>query len=373
VPEESQAALRNEFLGAHVADDVLELCGELLSAAADPTDLMSFEDFGHFLRETREFLLSEEDLDQLIDLSRLLADYVGKSTVDDDSTSAAKALMEGFTNERAMRKLLASIDRAAIAPPKGIFDLLELHPSDPLPVLLDVLALERTGQPRRMARVLIESYLPKRMITVLERYQASSDDIAADLLRILAAKAPEAVHELFNELVHSGSRAEKIEFLSQTDGANLGRGLRSFLTILLDDVEITVRLKTLEIIGKQAEGGAYPLLLRLAVTKAKAAAEERELEAIGRALVEVNPKRGREDLVAWALPKGFLNKMRAHTNALRRVGVAGLSELTGEEIDSVLRKVATSRDDDIARNARDTLRKRGTLAHPLIQPTTGES
>jgi len=365
------ARLRDEFLSTHVADEVLDLCAALVDAAADPVDMMSFDDLGHFLRETREFLLSEDDLEQLISLNSLLQGYSEDATLQEEEADALKRLMEGFTSERAMRKLLGSIDRNANKPPKEIYDLLAMHPTDPLPGLLDVLEIERTGQPRRMARMLVESYLPERVDAVVERYKKSTDDMAADLLRVLAYKAPDTVKELFNELVHSGSRAEKLEFLSQADGADLGTGLRLFLTILLDDDEIMVRLKTIEVIANQGEGGAYPKFTRLAHSVAKSGGEDRELEAIGKAMIKVNPKRGAEDLTKWALPKGFFNKLKGDTQGLRRCAVAGLVELTGEEVDSVLRKVATSRDDDVARLARDTLRKRGTLAHPLVQP--GES
>ncbi len=373
VDEEIKAALRDEYLSTNVADEVLELCGELIEAAADPVDMMSFHDLGHFLRETREFLLSEDDLEQLIALNGLLHSYAARATLEEQEAEALRRLMEGFTDERAMHKLLGSIDRNANTPPKVIYDLLAMHPTDPLPGLLDVLEIERTGQPRRMARILVESYLPERVETVVERYKKTTDDIAADLLRILAYKAPETVKELFNELVHDGSRAEKLEFLSQADGAELGTGLRLFLTMLLDDDEIMVRMKTIEVIANAGEGGAYPKFTRLAEALAKAGGEERELEAIGKAMIKVNPKRGRDDLAMWALPQGFLNKMRGHTQGLRRVAVAGLVELDGEEVDSVLRKVATSRDDDVARLARDTLRKRGTLAHPLVQPSESPS
>jgi hypothetical protein len=220
-----------------------------------------------------------------------------------------------------------------------------------------------------MARMLIERYLPEQTDAVVAHYKKSSDDIAADLLRVLAAKSPDAVKELFNELVHSGSRAEKLEFLTQADGADLGSGLRLFLTILLEDTEIMVRLKTIEVIASQGEAGAYPKFHRLAQALAKSGAEDRELEAIGKAMIQVNPKVGQEDLAGWALPDGFFNKMKGVTQGLRRAGVAGLVELKGEPVDAVLRKVATSRDDDVARLARDTLRKRGTLAHPRVEPS----
>ena len=370
IPEDRKEMLREEILGSNVADEVLALCRELLDATADPIDLMSITDCGHFLRETREFLLSEDDLSQLISLNRLLAAYSTDPRVDENSRKAAQDLMEGFTSERATRKLLASIDRNANSPPPELLELLSLHPSDPLPTLLDVLAIERTGQPRRMARMLVESYLPERVNAVLKHYRTTTDEIAADLLRILAAKAPEAVHELFNELVHAGSRAEKLEFLNQAGSTELDRGLRSFLTMLLDDGDVSVRLKTLEVIASQGEGGAYPILQRLAGAKAKDGAEERELEAIGMAMARVNPTRSLEDFVAWALPKGFFHKLKAQTGGLRRAAVAGLVTMSGDVVESTLRKVARAGEDDIAKLARLTLRKRGTLADPLAEPGT---
>jgi hypothetical protein len=369
VDDAALTRLQAEYLGTHVAKEVLSLCKELMGAAADPVDMMSFDDLNHFLRETREFLLSEDDLEQLIALSRLLKDYSNTAGLLEDDRDALNRLMEGFTNERAMRKLLGSIDRNANEPPEFIYQLLALHPTDPLPSLFDVLDVERLGQPRRMARMLVENYLPERTDAVVARYRKSSDDIAADLLRVLAAKSPDAVKELFNQLVHGGSRAEKLEFLTQADGADLGSGLRVFLTILLEDSEIMVRLKTIEVIASQGEGGAYPKFHRLAQALAKSGGEDREIAAIGKAMVQVNPKLAQEDLARWALPDGFFNKMKGATQGLRRAGVAGLVELKGDQVDAVLRKVATSRDDDVARLARDTLRKRGTLAHPRVQPS----
>ncbi len=369
VSEERRAAIRDEFQSVKVADDVFDLCNELLNAAADPVDMLSFEDCRHFLRETREFLLSEDDLGQLIDLNQLLTKFRNGPRLDDASRDAVDTILAGFISERALRKLIGSIDRNANEPPADIRKLLALHAADPLPSLLDVLVEERLGQPRRMTRMLVESYLPERTKMVVARYKATSDDIAADLLRILAYKCPDAVQELFNDLVHTGSRAEKIEFLNQADGADLRGGLRLFLSMLLDDPEITVRMKALEVVARQGEGGAYPKLLRIANEKAKESTEQRELDAIGRALVQCNAERSREDFVEWALPAGFFNKLKGTTQNLRRMAVAGLAELAGDaDADAVLRKVATGSEDDIARFARDTLRGRRSRSGEDVDP-----
>jgi len=362
--DEEMAVLRQELSSSNLPERVIELCQSLLEYSSDPTDPLNYNTCRYFFQEVRDFLMSEAELGNLLTVLDLIQTFRDSTELDETTEGLVKNLQSSFTSVGALQRLLQGLPRSVTRPPPEFKRLLAMSGSDPVPVLMDMLTEERDLHIRRFTSHLLEMYLPEKAQAVLDRYHEVGGAVAADLLKVLGTGAPKIAQQVFQELVRVGDTEVKLEYLSQVKADKAAGGHeRVYLVLLMGAPEVEVRTRAMEVIAGRGERGAFTAVQRHAEAAAKSSdADEYELEVLGTTLATVNPRQALETLSTWARPKGILGLLLPRQLRLRKVAMAGLAVLPGDEAESILRDLSGARDPDTADTARAALVKRRRLA-----------
>jgi hypothetical protein len=352
--------LRNEAGSSGLAEEVLRLIDYLLRGIQDPVEYLVWDDARHFLREARDFLMSEGEIDYLLRYQDLLSWFAGAPELDDDTGDAARALLQGFADEAALRRILRSIPMSVVEPPEEYRRLLTAAAGDTLAILFDLLDNERSHHLRRIVRQLIEGFLPDRGADVIEKFRSSEGEVAADLLRVMVGKDPELARQSFRGIVQGDDNELKVEFLRQAQAGTLQADLRGHLMQLLTAPEPRIRVRALKVIAMAGERGAFQPLLRRCEDVVKRSNEDLELDAYGRAMAHIDPIQALEVFREWGKPLGRFQVLITGTvRAQRKVALSGLSAIDAEEATNIIRTYATgARDEQLRDEARKELGRR---------------
>lgn len=350
VTDEQRAALIAECATARLPQTTIELIRQLLDVAGDPTDPLSFDDVASLVREARDFLLSDSRLLQLLALFDVISAFADKHPELSEQTAP---LVSGFFDQRAVQKLIRSVPNDAPEAPAELTKLLHSLPYDPLPVLLDLLASERTEHDRRIVRGLLEGFLPARADVVIARMREVRGSLAADLLRTLSEKLPDAPSLVAATLISGEDDELQMEFLRLTAAGKTDTSTRGVLVHLLRSPSELLRVRTVEAIGEHREPGAFTLLQRHGEHRADERSSPQEMVAVGRAMTLVDPVRALDAFREWARPPGLIQRLvknEAHS-ARVRAAAAGLGRHPSPEADAVLRELAASTGAEALRRA----------------------
>jgi hypothetical protein len=347
-------ALRAEVDSPRLPEATLALVRELLDVVVEPTDPMTFEEVEGVTREVRDFLLAEDRLDMLLNLFDELTRFRARAPAD---VERVDALLAGFVDSNAVRKLIRSVSKDGAEPPERLQQILGRVPGDVLKLFFDLLEGERDDHSRRVLRHLITQQLPARTLAVVERFKASSGPVAADLLRVLAVAVPDAATQILTTLMQGSDTEVQHEFLRLSSDLTASANLRALLAMMLQAPARDVREHALDVIVARGERGAFPTLQRFAENRADGGAPPDELAAAGRAMARLDPERAFEIFKEWAQPKGFFNKLFNLRPLILRghVGVWGLSVLATPEATAILQQVYTKGEVELRDAARDAI------------------
>ncbi len=354
LPEASLEALRAEADSTRLPEACLRLVSELLEVVATPADPMAFDEVEGLVREVRDFLLAEDRLDTLLALYDDLWAYRQRRP---DDAPAVDVLLAGFVDPAAVRKLVRSLPKDLVEPPERLSAILAQVPGDVLALFFDLLDTERDEHTRANLRLLIAQHLPERTYSVMQRLRTSPGPVAADLLRVLAAAAPEAATEVIASLLQGGDTEVQHEFLRLSVDMQGTATLRALLAMMLHASALEVRVHALEVIVARQERGAFGTLQRYAEGRADEGAPPEELGAIGRGLARLDPDRASALFVEWARPKGFFNKLFHLRPLVHRgqIAVVGLGTLGTPEALDLVREVYTRGEVELREVAREVL------------------
>ncbi len=353
VSEEQRATLVAECASPRLPQVTIDLIKRLLVVAGDPTDPLHFDEVSPLVREARDFLLSDSRLLQLLALFDVLTSFADGHP---ELSEQVGPLVSGFFDQRAVQKLIRSVPNDATAAPAELTNLLHSLPYDPVPVLLDLLASERSEHDRRVLRELLEGFLPMRADVVIARMRETRGSLAADLLRTLSEKLPDAPSLVAATLMSGEDDELQMEFLRLTAVGKTDTSTRGVLVHLLRSSSETLRVRTVEAIGEHREPGAFTLLQRHAEHRAdERSSSPEEMAAVGRAMTLVDGARALEAFREWAKPPGIIQRLvksDAHTARVRAVA-AGLARHPSDEADGVLRELAATVTSEALRRAVD--------------------
>ncbi len=340
VSPEARDALVAETASPRLPQVTIDLIRQLLAVAGDPTDPLGFDEVAPLVREARDFLLSDSRLQQL----RALYDVLdGFSAGHPELAAQLGPIVSGFFDARALQKLVRSVPHDAPSAPAELKQLLAALPYDPLPVLLELLGAERAENDRRILRELLEAYLPERADVVIARLREVRGSLAADLLRALSERLPDAPTLVASTLISGDDDELQMEFLRLTASARTDTSTRGVLVHLLRSPSELLRVRTVEAIGEHREPGAFTLLQRHADHRAGQKSSPEEMAAVGRAMTLVDPARAMEVFREWARPAGLIQRlMKSDEHEARaRAAAAGLARHPDAEADTILREMAT--------------------------------
>ena len=349
-------ALLEEDASTYLPDLVLQLIHELLEVALDPTDPLAFPQVVHMIRDARDFLLTENQLDTLLALFGELNDFA--EACPDEDRDEVERLLATMASAGALQRVVKTIPRDAVSPPEEFYELLRLMPGDPVPALVELLSGQRDIATRRHLRIALEHYLPDRAPVLVEAFHGASGGVAADLMRVLANAAPEAAQQAVSDIANSGDVEVQLEFLKLAEHLPVSTTTRSLLVQLLHSNDEEVRIRTLEVVVGMEEKGAFVAVHRFAEQRAKKGASDEELEACGRAMSRVHPARAFELFSEWARFGGLFSRLTNQGKPLRRVAIAGLELLAHSEVEAILRTIAAKGDEDERQAALGTLMRR---------------
>lgn len=333
----------------------VKLCGELIRAAADPTDPLPFAEAVPQLREIRDFLLSEGLLSTVLDVVRLLAAAPLTRPAD---LNERDILLATFGDERAVGRLLHSVPRDATTAPPEMMELLDLLPGNHLRMLMASFATERGEASRRVARSLIERYVPRHGAWIVEQLPTLDAPTAVELLRSLASADPIFALQGVQAVATRSEIEIQLEMLHVLNGAAVGPVMTRVLLGLTTVPTEEVRLRALDLLGRRAVRAAFVPIAERVKREAPLRLGHAEAEVAGEALARTDPARAMELFREWLKPRGLFSAVLPGHSTLQWVGVSGVVYLPGDDVETLVKHVAERAGSELSRHCTASLVKR---------------
>jgi hypothetical protein len=358
--EQQLEALQGELNAEAYAPQVLELTRCMLAATWTPSGEPPLEAAFAFARDARDYLMIEGDVQTLVELDDLLAE---RARDDAEATEALAAWRKELGSADFISRVLpllagrsagietgtaasGGVERvvALVGDQSGsaaFATLLSRPPCEPLPALLELLALDRPESEHRTLSAFLLLFARKHGAEIAARCRRSAGAYAARLLYVLAAGSPEHARELLSTLVRGGDREVQLGFLDLLERLSRGTEARTYLGVLLSASDEAVRLRTLRAIVALDERGAASVVESFAERRASEGASRDELEAAGTAFAALDPARALEAFKGWCEPQGLMSRVLRRHRPLTVAAAAGLALLADEEADRLLASLSS--------------------------------
>lgn len=336
----------------------VRLIRELLRVVTDATEPMALGEIIPQLREIRDFLLSEGLLASVLETVVLL----NSARLEDAADARERdALVASFVDERALARLLHTVPRDATVAPPEMIDLLDRVPGNHLRSIMTVLETERGEASRRVARSLIERYVPRSGAWIVEQLGAMDANLALELLRALAAADPRRGLEGAQAVANRPELELQFEVLHVIDGQPLNPSSIQILQGYLAASTEEVRVRALEQLGRRAVKSSFPVVLDRVKREAPLRMGQREAEAAGEALARMDIGRALDAFREWIRPRGFFTGILPGQSTLQWVAVSGLVFVPAEEAEALIKHVADRAGTELARHCTASMVRRRRL------------
>lgn len=358
VSPEDRAALVEEDGTGQISSLCVRLVDELLTAVGDPTDPMTFAEVVPQLREVRDFLLAEGMLGVVLGLVMQL----NAAVVGEPDERERKALLDSFVDERALSRLLHSVPRDARQAPPEMTALLELVPGDHLRTLVAILGKEHVEAPRRVARSLVEGYVPARGDWIVQQVASAEAHLAAELLRALTYADRERAIEACQLIVGRPELDLQLEALHVLEKAELSQAVGRLLANYAAAPNEEVRVRAMELVGRRQVRTAVPTLIERIRRDAALRLGAREAEAAGEAMGRADPQRALEVFREWLKPRGIFSSVLPGTAMLQWTAVSGLVVVPGDEAEALIKVASEKGGSELQRHCTASMVKRRRLS-----------
>lgn len=325
-----------------LSTDTVRLLVEMLKVVGDPTDPTTSNDIDTLIQEARDFLLAETQLNAVLELVFRVEDLIK------DKREQNKILLS-FTNENAIRRIIASLPKNVYEAPPELKKLLDISPINHLPVFMDILQIEKRKNSRQLIRELIGIYLKGDTQKVLDRLPGFEGSLVVDLIQAVYDVKPEMIIKIIESI---SKRTEPkilygvirlVEQELKTD-ENLSEGIEGYLeSILLKADSADIRSRVLNILVRRENRAIFPLLEKM-VLESKTMTTE-EAISFGEAMAKAHSRRGRAAFLEWLRPQKWYSLHRIGLSRNQRwAGIAGVSLLTGFDVVSLIKQVKEEAD-----------------------------
>lgn len=333
----------------------VRLCAELVRAAADPVDPLPLREAVPQLREIRDFLLSEGLLGAVLDVVRMLRAAPLPVVAD---AHERDFLLASFGDERAIARILHTVPRDATTAPPELVELLDLLPGNHLKMVIKVLETERGEASRRVARSLIERFVPRHGLWILEYLGQAEPGIALELLRALAGADPQLGLQAVQAVLARPDIELQLEALHILEAAEAGPVLTRALLGLAAMPTEEVRVRALDLLGRRAIKGAFGPIAERVKREASSRLGNREAEAAGESLARCDGPRALELFREWLRPRGIFGSVLPGHTTLQWVGVSGMVYISSDEAEILVKQVSERAGSELARHCTACLVKR---------------
>lgn len=352
------AVLHNEDASHALPELCVRLVGELLRAVADPVEPLRFGDVLPLFREIRDFLLAEGLLAQVLEAVRLLA---AARYEDAGEERQREELLASFADGRAVGRLIHSVARDAVVAPREMLELLDRIPSNHLRIVVELLGTQQGEASRRVARSLIERYVPQNADWSVEQIARSEPAVAVELFRALVAVDGERAIRALEEIAGRQELELQLEALHVLEHVPLGPTSIRLLTGYAAATNEDVRIRALELIGRRGITPAFAGVLERVKRNAPLRLGAREADAAGEALARLNPAAALDAFRGWIKLRGLFAGILSGQEMLQRTAVAGLVHVPGDEAEALIKMAAERGGSELAQHCTASMVKRRRL------------
>ncbi len=354
INEERISALRGELASLNLPDLALSLVRGMLALVADRTDPTQVGDITSLIDDVRDFLLSEGQLDRLLELAQLLPS-VGST---DPAWLAGQ--LRRTSDVRALKRIFHSIPKSAQHAPQELVDLIDISGQNPIAAVLETLQLERTAHGRRVARDLLGRYVVGAQAELEEWLPKLDGELAADLFGSMAEAEPTLALGLLPLVIDRSERELHNELLRFLDRPESDKVRQAILGTLLQSSAEQVRLAAINIVVDGEDREAADILLQRLETHAEDIREE-EASRIGEALMRLSPAESTRRMLGWVKPKKLRDAVSGVTESGRIrqwASVAGLGASDDDRAEDTIRWFAKRTTDELHAHCMRTLVRR---------------
>jgi len=332
--------LQEEGSSRQIPVNTVRLVLEMLKVVADPTDPTTSEDIDGLINEVRDFLLSESQLDSVLKLVEQAEALI-------KNKKERKEVLGSFTNERAIRKIIGSLPKGISEAPIELKKLMNISPINHLPVLMEILTVERGEASRRIVQELMGKYItaePERVIELLHDFEGS---VAADLMKaVFKANSPSGM----NIVLAIAERSEpEIQFQALVIMKELKdiSPLKEYLFFLLKADLEDVRSQSMDILVASEDKKLFSALQEMLEKSSTMSIPE--AIKVGEALANSHPGRAKVVLQDWLKTQKWfsINKLTVRKTQ-QYAAVAGLSLLPGTHIVETITRIKNEADSMLA-------------------------
>lgn len=355
VSEDDLKALQHEATSRTLPEQCVRLAREMLVLVADPRDPTDWPDITHLIDEVRDFLLSEGQLSPLIELVTAMEDLRASNPKQVD------AVLDGFVDGRALRRIVRSIPAAHHKPPEELLWLLDHLPGDHLTHALDILASERSTASRRIVRQLVVRFMEVGPDLVLARIKEGDTSVAADLLRAFCEAVPGRTIEAVNAAIGRTDTDLSFEALRVIERLEASPDVLALLVRLLESEIEEVRLRSLEQISGRGAVALFDSVQEQLVKRSHQRLSPAEAAAFGTTLVVLDRGRAAPMLSEWIRPRSFFKRVFHDPIGhkwLQWAAVSGLALVPGDDHEKVIRWLSDRAGSDLADHCIRTLARR---------------
>lgn len=357
------SAVRAEVASMNLPEHALHLVRRMLAAAADPVETITLAEVAPLVGEVRDFLLSEGQLERLLELVQLIGSH---RALDADWVSAQ---IDAATGVRAMRRILHTLPKGIQEAPEEMVELVRLSGREPVGVMVEALGTESTPRIRRVARNLLSRFVVDHLGLVSEAMASAPSDVAAVLFTAVVDADPALAIPLVGVAQSRAERELELELFRYAQLPEAAPQRRPLLEALVSSSAMQVRLDSIKMLAQDGDVRAVPLFLRRLEEEGETLSEA-EAIALGEALVTLGGDRVLPRILGWVKPKGLRDMVGGVTLAGRMrqwAGVAGLGLSDRDEAEGVIRWLSKRVDNDMHAHCMRTLvkmrRRRAGMSH----------
>jgi hypothetical protein len=321
----------------------VRLLREVLEVACNPVEPLELEEATPILREIRDFLLSEGLLASLLEVMQIIQALPFR----EKDLERKQDLLEAFTDERALSRIIRSVPAGAREVPPELQALVESIPSSPVQVLLTILRNERSNTARWVTRSLLVDVGEGSEDILIEAIHSSEPPVAADLLQVVAMVDPDRGFAVALELAAGADVEVQLQALAIIEHGAYDQHVGQRLAQLLEASSIEVRLRALRMLEQHEERWAFHAVTSRLQRNANRDLQKREVDALALAMVHIWEERAFHVFLGWIKPKGLLQRVMLGQMTLKRAAVTGLSHIPGEQAEEFIRLVAKNANDDL--------------------------
>ena len=305
------------------------------------------------LGELRDFLLAEGGLPHLLELASALI-HTPLRTPHDNMRRAQ--FLGTFADEAGLGRVLRGMRPDALDAPPELVRILEVCPGDHLQTLLHLVVLERTEVGRRVARTLLERWVPSHGAEMLAVAVSGQAPLAIELLRVFRYADPALCLDAASELAGRSEVDVQLAVVHALDALDVQSPPR-VIQSLLGSQSIEVRLATLGHVARRGLRSVFPALLGR-ISRHVQTMEPRESEAYALALAGGDAQHALDSFREWVRPKGLFTVLTPAQTQLVLAAIAGLAQVPGEEPELLIKQAAERGGADVQAAALRAMRDR---------------